>query len=101
MSASAERKIQRKRSLKYVPREKEITRQVKQGRCAMGREAYPIHHENRIPFYMLVNMLGGPGMNSRLNISLREKYGFVYSIGCALCSLYRYRNVCDLLSVPK
>jgi predicted Zn-dependent peptidase len=29
---------------------------------------------------MLVNMLGGPGMNSRLNLSLREKYGFVYSI---------------------
>lgn len=46
----------------------------------MGREAYPIYHENRIPFYMLVNMLGGPGMNSRLNIALREKYGFVYSV---------------------
>jgi predicted Zn-dependent peptidase len=29
---------------------------------------------------MLVNMLGGPGMNSRLNLSLREKYGLVYSI---------------------
>lgn len=76
----AKRKVQRKRALKYVPREKELLRQVKQGRCAMGREAYPIHHENRIPFYMLVNMLGGPGMNSRLNISLREKYGFVYSV---------------------
>lgn len=76
----AKRKVQRKRVVKYVPREKEITRQVKQGRCAMGREAYPIYHENRIPFYMLVNMLGGPGMNSRLNIALREKYGFVYSV---------------------
>lgn len=76
----ATRKGKRKRAGKYVPREKEITRQVKQGRCAMGREAYPIDHENRIPFYMLVNMLGGPGMNSRLNISLREKYGFVYSV---------------------
>lgn len=76
----ARRKLQRKRALKYIPREKEIARQVKQGRCAMGCEAYPIHHENRIPFFMLVNMLGGSGMNSRLNISLREKYGFVYSI---------------------
>lgn len=76
----ARRKVKRRRAGKYVPREKEIARQVKQGRCAMGREAYPIHHENRIPFYMLVNMLGGPGMNSRLNISLREKYGFVYSV---------------------
>lgn len=74
------RRLKRKPVLTYMPREKEIERQVKQGRCAMGREAYPIDHENRIPFYMLVNMLGGPGMNSRLNISLREKYGFVYSV---------------------
>ncbi|MBL7835352.1 MAG: insulinase family protein [Cyclobacteriaceae bacterium] len=74
------RKVVRERAVRYVPREKEVTRPVKQGRCAMGREAYPIYHENRIPFYMLVNMLGGPGMNSRLNIALREKYGFVYSV---------------------
>lgn len=74
------RKVVRERAVWYVPREKEVTRPVKQGRCAMGREAYPIYHENRIPFYMLVNMLGGPGMNSRLNIALREKYGFVYSV---------------------
>lgn len=76
----ATRKVQRKRAGRYVPRESEIARQVKQGRCAMGREAYSIHHQNRIPFYLLVNMLGGPGMNSRLNIALREKYGFVYSV---------------------
>lgn len=76
----ASRKVKRKKSGTYKPREKEIMRPVKQGRCAMGREAYSIHHEDRIPFYMLVNMLGGPGMNSRLNLSLREKYGFVYSV---------------------
>jgi predicted Zn-dependent peptidase len=76
----ATRKVTRKKASGYRPREKEITRQVKQGRCAIGREAYPIYHENRIPFYMLVNVLGGPGMNSRLNLSLREKYGFVYSV---------------------
>jgi len=29
---------------------------------------------------MLINLLGGPGLNSRLNLSLREKYGFVYSV---------------------
>lgn len=74
------RTVKRKKAGKYSPREAEIHRPVKQGRCAMGREAYSIHHEDRIPFYMLVNMLGGPGMNSRLNLSLREKYGFVYSV---------------------
>ncbi len=76
----AKRRVTRKKASAYKPREKEITRQVKQGRCAIGREAYPIYHENRIPFFMLVNILGGPGMNSRLNLSLREKYGFVYSV---------------------
>jgi predicted Zn-dependent peptidase len=78
--ARTTRKVKRKKASVYKAREKEIVRPVKQGRCAIGREAYSIHHENRIPFFMLVNMLGGPGMNSRLNLSLREKYGFVYSV---------------------
>jgi predicted Zn-dependent peptidase len=29
---------------------------------------------------MLINLLGGPGMNSRFNMTLREKCGLVYSI---------------------
>lgn len=78
--SKAVRKEKRKKAGVYKPREKELVRPVKQARCAIGRDAYPTHHENRIPFFMLVNMLGGPGMNSRLNLSLREKYGFVYSI---------------------
>ncbi len=76
----ASRKVKRKKATPYQPREKELFRPVKQAKCAIGRDAYPMLHENRIPFFMLVNMLGGPGMNSRLNLSLREKYGFVYSI---------------------
>jgi predicted Zn-dependent peptidase len=74
------RKEERKKASSYKPREKELVRPVKQARCAIGRDGYPTDHEHRIPFFMLVNMLGGPGMNSRLNLSLREKYGFVYSI---------------------
>jgi len=76
----AERKVKRKKANAYKAREKELMRPVKQAKCAIGRDAYPMDHENRIPFFMLVNMLGGPGMNSRLNLSLREKHGFVYSI---------------------
>jgi predicted Zn-dependent peptidase len=76
----ATRKVNRKKSNVYKAREQELYRPVKQAKCAIGRDAYPMLHDNRIPFFMLVNMLGGPGMNSRLNLSLREKYGFVYSI---------------------
>jgi predicted Zn-dependent peptidase len=64
----------------YKPTRKQLLRPVKQAKCAIGRPAYSIHHPDRIPFFLLVNMLGGPGMNSRLNMVLREKHGYVYSI---------------------
>jgi predicted Zn-dependent peptidase len=70
----------RKRFSNYKAQETILRRTVKQAKCAIGRDAYPIKHEDRIPLYMLVNMLGGPGMNSQLNLALREKYGFVYSV---------------------
>jgi predicted Zn-dependent peptidase len=54
---------------------------VKQARCAIGRTAYRLADEKRSSFYMLTSILGGAGMNSRLNLALREKHGFVYSIG--------------------
>jgi predicted Zn-dependent peptidase len=77
---SAKRSEKRKKAALYKPRNIELKRDMKQARCAIGRDAYAINHENRIPFYLMVNMLGGPGMNSRLNLSLREKHGLVYSI---------------------
>lgn len=70
----------RKRFSNYKAAETILRRTVKQAKCAIGRDAYPMKHEDRIPLYMLVNMLGGPGMNSQLNLALREKYGFVYSV---------------------
>ena len=78
--------FKRKKFSAYKPGEKVLKRAVKQSRCAIGSDAYPIHHENRIPFYLLVNVLGGPGMNSRLNLALREKYGFVYSVDASYAS---------------
>ena len=48
--------------------------------AAIGRDAYPVNSTCRMPFFMLVNVLGGPAMNSRLNLSLRENFGYVYSI---------------------
>ncbi|MBX2901035.1 MAG: insulinase family protein [Cyclobacteriaceae bacterium] len=65
----------------YKPREVVLPRNVKQARCAIGRPAYAFTDARRSPFYMLSSILGGSGMNSRLNLALREKHGFVYSIG--------------------
>lgn len=64
----------------YSPSAKEIQKPINQAHCAIGRPSYSILDTRRIPFFTLVNILGGPGMNSRLNLALREKYGFVYGI---------------------
>lgn len=64
----------------YAPVIQEKVRSISQAQCAMGQPAYALADEKRLPFFMLVNLLGGPGMNSRFNLSLREKNGFVYSI---------------------
>lgn len=64
----------------YTPYQKELKRVMSQAHCAIGRDAYTLHDDKKLPFFMLSNILGGPGMNSRLNLALREKHGFVYSI---------------------
>ena len=57
-----------------------IEKPITQAHVALGRTSYGLKDENRIPFFLLINILGGPSMNSRLNLSLREKHGFVYGI---------------------
>lgn len=46
----------------------------------IGNTCYPQLHKNRLPMLVLNNVLGGPGMNSRLNLSVREKYGYTYNV---------------------
>ncbi|MDH5474157.1 MAG: insulinase family protein [Cyclobacteriaceae bacterium] len=64
----------------YIPQSKVVEKNVLQSLCAMGLPTYSNNDERRLPFYMLVNILGGPGMNSRLNMELREKHGLVYTV---------------------
>lgn len=64
----------------YHPRQEEAFRSLTQSQCAIGRPAYNIKDEKRLSFFALLNILGGPGMNSRLNLALREKYGYVYAV---------------------
>ncbi|MBN7811733.1 insulinase family protein [Algoriphagus sp. H41] len=64
----------------YQARHKTVQRDVTQSLCAIGRPAYSLHDKNRFKLYLLNNILGGPSMNSKLNLSLRENYGYVYSV---------------------
>ena len=46
----------------------------------IGSRAYDMFNNNKYPLFLLNNILGGPGMNNRLNVSLREKNGLVYTV---------------------
>ncbi|GAB4411058.1 MAG: pitrilysin family protein [Bacteroidia bacterium] len=46
----------------------------------VGGRAYGLNEKNYVAFLLLNNLLGGPAMNSRLNLNIREKYGLAYSI---------------------
>lgn len=67
-----------------VGKYKTVTQQIKKptAQChfVMGRTAHSLHHKDRMKMVLLNNILGGPGMNSRLNLGVREKYGYTYSI---------------------
>lgn len=67
----------------------------------MAVGGYNAYDDKRTALYLLNNILGGPGMNSRLNVSLRERRGLVYTVESNLTSytdtggflhLFRYRS---------
>ena len=64
----------------YEVQQQTVERGMTQAQVAIGRQSFGLLHEKRLPFFMLVNLLGGSGMNSRLNLSVRERYGLVYAI---------------------
>lgn len=51
-----------------------------QAHVMIGNRGYSAYDDRRTALYLLNNLLGGPGMNSRLNVSLRERKGLVYNV---------------------
>ena len=72
--------------LPYVPRRVEAKRHTHQAHVMLGCTGYPSGDKRRTGLYLLNNMLGGPGMNSRLNLALREQTGLVYNVESNLIS---------------
>jgi predicted Zn-dependent peptidase len=64
----------------YSPFRNEIDKNTHQVHFMIGNRSYDLYHSNRLGMYLLNNILGGPGMNSMLNLSLREKHGLVYNV---------------------
>ena len=86
--------------------DKTVCRHNHQAHCIMGGPAYSAYDPRRIPLSLLMNILGGPVANSRLNLLLRERYGLVYSVDASY-SLYSDTGVaaiyfgCDRANVQR
>lgn len=72
-----------------APFEKKVSKKSHQAHCIIGARAYSFYEPKRIPLILLVNYLGGPAANSRLNMSLREKHALVYNVDAS------YAQYCD------
>ena len=70
----------RKAPANYKQFHQEKERKTYQSHSIIGNRAYARDHKHRFTFGLLNNILGGPGLNSRLNMMVREKYGYAYSI---------------------
>ena len=64
----------------YIPANISKDLDTWQAHCIIGNLAYDVHSERRTGMILLNNILGGQGLNSRLNLSLREKNGFAYNV---------------------
>ena len=70
----------------YHPEHLSVHKDTHQAHVMIGGRGYNAFDEKRTGLYLLNNMLGGPGMNSRLNVSLRERRGLVYNVESNLTS---------------
>ena len=57
-------------------------RDTAQSHVLIGRAAYSLYDSRRLALSLLANILGGSGMNARLNMRLREERGLVYHVEC-------------------
>lgn len=73
-------RLRRIRPANYLPRIHTVEKDTYQSHCIIGNIAYDYTQENRLVLSLLVNLLGGNGMNSRLNLNIRERYGLAYNI---------------------
>ena len=63
-----------------MPRKMSFKKHTHQIHAMLGGRAYEIGHENQLTMFLLNNILGGGSLNSRLNLSLRESKGLVYTV---------------------
>ncbi|MBR1882371.1 MAG: insulinase family protein [Muribaculaceae bacterium] len=78
-----------------APRREATDMQLHQAHTMVGARVPGMHHEARFALSLLNNLLAGPGMNSLLNMQLRERRGYVYTVESSLSLM----NDCGLLEI--
>lgn len=69
-----------KTTVEYHPRKVFADKGTHQAHVMVGNRAYNAFDQRRIPLYLLNNIIGGPAMNARLSVVLRERNGLVYTV---------------------
>ena len=78
----------------YAPEHLTVAKDTHQAHVMIGSRGYNAYDDKRTALYLLNNILGGPGMNSKLNVSLRERRGLVYNVESNLTS-YELKRMRD------
>ena len=85
---------------------REVALGCHQAHTIVGARIPGMHDSQRHAIALLNNILGGPGMNSLLNVQLRERRGYVYTVestaamftDCGLLEIYLGCDVDDVRS---
>lgn len=80
------RRFKRTAPISYKRQDKIVSKGTYQTHCILGGRAYNHKHKKRAVLALLMNILGGPSANSRLNLAIREKNGLSYSVDAAYTS---------------
>ncbi len=64
----------------YTPAKTTVRKATNQAHCMIGNIAYSMYHPKSYSMALMDNLIGGPGLNTRLNMQLREKLGYVYHV---------------------
>lgn len=64
----------------FTPCSEKLYKNTSQSHVMLGYNTFDMHHPQKYALYMINNILGGGSMNSRLNVSLRERHGLVYNV---------------------
>ena len=70
----------------HPPHSSLLQKNTHQAHVMIGTQSYRYDDPRRMALYLLNNIIGGPGMNARLNLSLRERHGLVYTVESSMAA---------------